>query len=209
MCAIRRAEPVASAAPHRRSVLPPGVRGRSTDTAGLRGSDQHRRRVVVLPARGLEDRIHPSFGEERGPNHGYKRAFGGPWPHPAPKRPPPRSSTPARRTRDAPPRATGPGQIERGRSGVERFRVGDDRHRPLAFHRLRPGPVLGRDSRRPPGGAGRSAALGLPAPQPEIPRANPPGAAEAIWAIPGAAFALLASYLYRARRDRAQGIVRD
>ena len=46
-------------------------------------------------------------------------------------------------------------------------------------------------------------------PQPEIPRANPPGAAEAIWAIPGAAFALLASYLYGARRDRAQGIVRD
>jgi hypothetical protein len=46
-------------------------------------------------------------------------------------------------------------------------------------------------------------------PQPEIPRANPPGAAEAIWAIPGAAFALLASYLYGARRDRAQGIFRD
>ena len=46
-------------------------------------------------------------------------------------------------------------------------------------------------------------------PQPEIPRANPPGAAAAIWAIPRAAFALLASYLYGARRDRAQGIVRD
>jgi hypothetical protein len=45
--------------------------------------------------------------------------------------------------------------------------------------------------------------------QPAIPRATPPGAAEAIWAIPGAAFALFASYLYGARRDRAQGIVRD
>jgi hypothetical protein len=46
-------------------------------------------------------------------------------------------------------------------------------------------------------------------PQPGIPRANPPGAAEAIWAIPGSAFALLASYVYGARRDRARGIVRD
>jgi hypothetical protein len=45
-------------------------------------------------------------------------------------------------------------------------------------------------------------------PQPGIPRTNPPGAAEAIWAIPGSAFALLASYLYGARRDRARGIVR-
>jgi hypothetical protein len=46
-------------------------------------------------------------------------------------------------------------------------------------------------------------------PQPEIPRANPPGAAEAIWATPGSAVALLASYLYGVRRDRARGIVRD
>jgi hypothetical protein len=46
-------------------------------------------------------------------------------------------------------------------------------------------------------------------PQPEIPRDNPPRAAEAIWAIPGSAFALLASYLYGARKDRACGIRRD
>jgi hypothetical protein len=46
-------------------------------------------------------------------------------------------------------------------------------------------------------------------PQPGIPRANPPGAAEALWAIPGSAFALLASYVHGARRDRARGIVRD
>jgi hypothetical protein len=45
-------------------------------------------------------------------------------------------------------------------------------------------------------------------PQPEVPRDNPPGAAEAIWAIPGSAFALLASYLYGARKDGARGILR-
>jgi hypothetical protein len=46
-------------------------------------------------------------------------------------------------------------------------------------------------------------------PQREILRANPPGAAEAIWAIPGSAHALLASYLYGARRDQARAIFRD
>lgn len=46
-------------------------------------------------------------------------------------------------------------------------------------------------------------------PQPGIPQANPPGAAEAIWAIPGSILALLASYLRGARSDRARRIVRD
>jgi hypothetical protein len=39
-------------------------------------------------------------------------------------------------------------------------------------------------------------------PEPGVPRQNPPGAAEAIWAIPGSVAALLASYLYGAHRDR-------
>jgi uncharacterized membrane protein YeaQ/YmgE (transglycosylase-associated protein family) len=50
---------------------------------------------------------------------------------------------------------------------------------------------------------------GLLLPQPGIPRANPPGAAEAIWAIPGSVLALFASYLYGARADKAHRIVRD
>ena len=46
-------------------------------------------------------------------------------------------------------------------------------------------------------------------PEPGIPRSNPPGLGEALWAIPGAIAALSASYLYGARVDRVQGIVRD
>ena len=46
-------------------------------------------------------------------------------------------------------------------------------------------------------------------PQPGIPGENPPGAGEAIWAIPGAVVALLATYRYGAHRDKARGIVRD
>jgi hypothetical protein len=45
-------------------------------------------------------------------------------------------------------------------------------------------------------------------PEPGIPRSNPPGLGEALWAIPGAIAALAASYLYGARRDRISGIVR-
>jgi hypothetical protein len=45
-------------------------------------------------------------------------------------------------------------------------------------------------------------------PEPGIPRDNPPGVAEAIWAIPGSIAALAASYLYGARKDRAGGVVR-
>ena len=45
-------------------------------------------------------------------------------------------------------------------------------------------------------------------PQPGIPTANPPGAGEVLWAIPGSILALAASYLYGARRNRTEGIVR-
>jgi uncharacterized membrane protein YeaQ/YmgE (transglycosylase-associated protein family) len=45
-------------------------------------------------------------------------------------------------------------------------------------------------------------------PLPGIPTANPPGVAEALWAIPGTLGALAASYAYGARRDRLRGIVR-
>jgi hypothetical protein len=42
-----------------------------------------------------------------------------------------------------------------------------------------------------------------------IPGANPPGLGAALWAIPGSVAALIASYWYGARRDAADGIVRD
>ena len=50
---------------------------------------------------------------------------------------------------------------------------------------------------------------GVLLPQPGVPAANPPGVGDAIWAIPGCVVALLASYLYGARRDSARGIRRD
>jgi hypothetical protein len=46
-------------------------------------------------------------------------------------------------------------------------------------------------------------------PEPGIPASNPPGAAAALWAMPGSLIALLVSYLYGARQDRSKGIVRD
>ena len=46
---------------------------------------------------------------------------------------------------------------------------------------------------------------GLLLPEPGIPRDNPPGVGEAIWAIPGSIAALAARYLYGARKDRARG----
>jgi uncharacterized membrane protein YeaQ/YmgE (transglycosylase-associated protein family) len=49
---------------------------------------------------------------------------------------------------------------------------------------------------------------GFALPQPGIPTANPPGVAEAAWAVPGAIAALVASYVYGARRDRSRGVVR-
>jgi uncharacterized membrane protein YeaQ/YmgE (transglycosylase-associated protein family) len=49
---------------------------------------------------------------------------------------------------------------------------------------------------------------GMLLPVPGIPTRNPPGLAEAIWAIPGSILALVASYVYGARRDEAQGIDR-
>jgi uncharacterized membrane protein YeaQ/YmgE (transglycosylase-associated protein family) len=41
-------------------------------------------------------------------------------------------------------------------------------------------------------------------PSPGIPPHNPPGITEALWPIPAALVALLASYLYGARRKRAE-----
>ena len=46
-------------------------------------------------------------------------------------------------------------------------------------------------------------------PQPGVSSANPPGLGVAISAIPGSVAALVASYWYGARRDAANGIVRD
>lgn len=46
-------------------------------------------------------------------------------------------------------------------------------------------------------------------PEPGVPRGNPPGIAEALWAFPGSLVALAASYVYGARRDRQVGISRD
>jgi hypothetical protein len=38
--------------------------------------------------------------------------------------------------------------------------------------------------------------------EPGLPRANPPGVGEALWALPGAVAALVASYAYGAKRER-------
>jgi hypothetical protein len=60
-------------------------------------------------------------------------------------------------------------------------------------------------------GAAVSGALlsGYLLPEPGIAASNPPGSGAAVWAMPGSLIALLVSYLYRARRDRSKGIVRD
>jgi hypothetical protein len=50
---------------------------------------------------------------------------------------------------------------------------------------------------------------GLLLPQPGLPADNPPGLDEGLWAMPGAAVALVASYFYGAHRDQKRGIVRD
>jgi uncharacterized membrane protein YeaQ/YmgE (transglycosylase-associated protein family) len=59
--------------------------------------------------------------------------------------------------------------------------------------------------------AGLAGALvsGMLLPSPGVPSANPPGVAEALWAIPGGILALVASYVYGARLDRLRGIYRD
>ena len=49
---------------------------------------------------------------------------------------------------------------------------------------------------------------GILLPEPGIPTRNPPGVSEGLWAIPGSVLALVASYVYGARRDEAQGIDR-
>jgi hypothetical protein len=45
-------------------------------------------------------------------------------------------------------------------------------------------------------------ATGFLLPSPGVPTANPPGVGEALWACPGAVVALVASWLYGARRER-------
>jgi len=42
-------------------------------------------------------------------------------------------------------------------------------------------------------------------PTPGIPVDNPPGVAQAVWPLPGAALALVLSYAVGARRERARG----
>jgi hypothetical protein len=49
---------------------------------------------------------------------------------------------------------------------------------------------------------------GFALPSPGVPSGNPPGVAEALWAIPGALGALAASYAYGSWKDKVQGIVR-
>jgi hypothetical protein len=49
---------------------------------------------------------------------------------------------------------------------------------------------------------------GFALPSPGVPTTNPPGLGEALWAIPGSIGALVASYIYGVRRDKADGIVR-
>lgn len=39
-------------------------------------------------------------------------------------------------------------------------------------------------------------------PDPGVPRANPPGVEEALWALPGSVAALVASYVYGAKHER-------
>jgi hypothetical protein len=46
-------------------------------------------------------------------------------------------------------------------------------------------------------------ATGFLLPTPGIPSAHPPGVGEALWAIPGSVLALVASYAYGARLERA------
>jgi hypothetical protein len=46
-------------------------------------------------------------------------------------------------------------------------------------------------------------------PTPGIPSDNPPGVAQALWAIPGTLAALAASYAHGARRDQRRGIERS
>jgi hypothetical protein len=87
--------------------------------------------------------------------------------------------------------------------------MGDDRHRLVALRGVSPGQVLGRVIGAFLAALAGAVLSGFLLPQPGIPQTNPPGAAEATWALPGSALALVASYLYGAQRDKARGIVRD
>jgi uncharacterized membrane protein YeaQ/YmgE (transglycosylase-associated protein family) len=58
-------------------------------------------------------------------------------------------------------------------------------------------------------GVGGAAASGFLLPVPGVPSDNPPGLAEAVWAMPGALLGLAASYAYGAHSDRIRGIERS
>lgn len=45
-------------------------------------------------------------------------------------------------------------------------------------------------------------ASGYLLPEPGVPSHNPPGLAQALWPVPGAVAAMLAAYVYGARRER-------
>ena len=47
----------------------------------------------------------------------------------------------------------------------------------------------------------RAFASGFALPTPGVPLDNPPGLSEALWPVPGSLLALVASYLYGARRE--------
>jgi hypothetical protein len=51
---------------------------------------------------------------------------------------------------------------------------------------------------------GGALASGYLLPSPGVPPHNPPGLTEALWPIPGSIVALLATYLYGARLERAR-----
>jgi uncharacterized membrane protein YeaQ/YmgE (transglycosylase-associated protein family) len=87
--------------------------------------------------------------------------------------------------------------------------MGDGRHRLLAFHGIRARPVLGGIIGAFLAALAGALVSGFVLPEPGIGTANPPGAAEAIWAIPGAVFALIASYLYEGAGTRRAGFVRN
>jgi hypothetical protein len=59
------------------------------------------------------------------------------------------------------------------------------------------------------GALGGALLSGVLLPQPGVPTENPPGAGEAVWAMPGSVLALVGCYLYGARRDATRGIERS
>jgi hypothetical protein len=85
----------------------------------------------------------------------------------------------------------------------ERLRLGDGRHRAVAF-RLVPdrfhGGIIGAFL----AALGGAILTGFMLPTPGVPLENPPGVGEALWPVPGALVGLAVSYWYGARRDAAR-----